>query len=103
MSTKRNKSNINPYINLQLRCSCKEVKGFLSTFFCLLVHQSDPRFGGGFPFSYEAGVDLAKIWCQLSIGEYAIIGAGAVVTRSIPAKCAAVGVLARVVKTKDGE
>ena len=77
--------------------------GVLSMFFCLFAHQSNPRFGGGFPFSYEAGVDLAKIWCQLSIGEYAIIGAGAVVTRSIPAKCTAVGVLAKVVKMKDRE
>ena len=40
---------------------------------------------------------------QLSIGEYALIGAGAVVTRSIPAKCTAVGVPAKVGKIKDGE
>ena len=40
---------------------------------------------------------------QLSIGEYVIIGAGAVVTRSIPAKCTAVGVPAKVGKIKDGE
>ena len=79
------------------------MKGFLSTFFCLLAHQSNPRFGGGFPFSYDAGVNLPKIRYQWSIGEYAIIGAGAEVTRSIPAKCTAVGVPAKVVKTKDGE
>ena len=74
-----------------------------STFFCRLAHQLNPRFGGGFPFSFEAGVDFPEIRYQLSIGEYAIIGAGAVVTRSIPAKCTAVGVPAKVVKTKDGE
>ena len=77
--------------------------GVLSTFFCLLVHQSNLRFGGGFPFSYEAGVNFPEIRYQLSIGEYAIIGAGAVVTRYIPAKCTAVGVPAKVGKTKDGE
>ena len=101
MPTKRNKSNINPYINLQLRCSCKEVKGFLSTFFCLLAHQSNPRFGGGFPIGYETGVNLPEIRYQFSIGEYAIIGASAVVTRSIPAKCTAVGVPAKVGKIKE--
>lgn len=79
------------------------MKGFLSTFFYLFAHQSNPRFGGGFPFGYEAGVNFPEIRYQLSIGEYAIIGAGAVVTRSIPAKCMAFGVPAKVVKTKDGE
>lgn len=34
--------------------------GVLSTSFCLLSHQSDPCFGGGFPFSYEEGVNLPK-------------------------------------------
>jgi serine acetyltransferase len=54
-----------------------------------------------FPFSYEAGVNFPEIRYQLSIGEYAIIGAGAVVIRSIPAKCTAVGVLEKVVKIKE--
>ena len=44
-----------------------------------------------------------EIRSQWSIGEYAIIGAGAVVTRYIPAKCTAVGVPAKVLKIKDGE
>ena len=39
-----------------------------------------------------------KIINQTSIGEYATIGAGAVVTKPIPARCTAVGVPARVVK-----
>ena len=39
-----------------------------------------------------------KIINQTSIGEYATIGAGAVVTKPIPARCTAVGVPTRVVK-----
>ena len=31
---------------------------FLSIAFCLLAYQLNPRFGGGFPFNYEAGVNL---------------------------------------------
>ena len=48
-------------------------------------------------------MNLPKIRSWLSIGEYAIISAGAVVTRYIPANCTAVGVPAKMVKTKDGE
>lgn len=48
-------------------------------------------------------MNFPKIRYQLSIGEYAIIGAGAVVTRYIPANCTAVGVPAKMVKLKDGE
>lgn len=40
----------------------------------------------------------AKIINQLEIGEYTIVGAGAVVSRSLPAKCTAVGVPAKVIK-----
>ena len=39
-----------------------------------------------------------KIINQTSIGEYATIGAGAVVTKSIPRHCTAVGVPAKVIK-----
>jgi len=39
-----------------------------------------------------------KIINQTSIGEYAIIGAGAVVAKSIPANCTAVGVPAKPIK-----
>ena len=35
----------------------------------LLVHQSNPRFGGGFPFTYEAGVNLPKAILQWLKGE----------------------------------
>lgn len=44
-----------------------------------------------------------EIRSQWSIGEYAIIGAGAVAVESIPANCTAVGVPAKVLKIKDGE
>ncbi|WP_313114914.1 acetyltransferase [Aequorivita sediminis] len=40
----------------------------------------------------------AKIINQLEIGENTIIGAGAVVSKSIPANCTAVGVPARIIK-----
>lgn len=40
----------------------------------------------------------AKIINQLAIGEYTIVGAGAVVSKTLPAKCTAVGVPARVIK-----
>lgn len=39
-----------------------------------------------------------KIINQISIGEFSIIGAGAVVTKSIPANCTAVGVPAKPIK-----
>lgn len=44
-----------------------------------------------------------KIINQTSIGEYATIGAGAVITKPIPSRCVAVGVPAKVVKIKDVE
>lgn len=40
----------------------------------------------------------AKIINQLEIGDYTIVGAGAVVAKSLPAKCTVVGVPARVIK-----
>lgn len=39
-----------------------------------------------------------KIINQLEIGEYTIVGAGAVVAKSLPARCTAVGVPAKVIK-----
>lgn len=38
----------------------------------------------------------------ITIGDYAVVGAGSVVTRDIPPRCIAVGVPARVIKTMDG-
>ena len=40
----------------------------------------------------------AKIINQLEIGEYSIVGAGAVVSKTLPAKCTAVGVPAKPIK-----
>jgi sugar O-acyltransferase (sialic acid O-acetyltransferase NeuD family) len=40
----------------------------------------------------------AKILNQLEIGEYTIVGAGAVVSKSLPKKCTAVGIPAKPVK-----
>ena len=40
----------------------------------------------------------AKIINQLEIGEYTIVGAGAVVAKTLPPKCTAVGVPAKVIK-----
>jgi sugar O-acyltransferase (sialic acid O-acetyltransferase NeuD family) len=43
----------------------------------------------------------AKIINQLTIGAYTIIGAGAVVSKSLPGNCTAVGVPAKVIKTHE--
>ena len=43
----------------------------------------------------------AKIINQLGIGEYTIVGAGAVVAKSLPAHCTAVGVPAKPIKFHD--
>lgn len=45
----------------------------------------------------------AKIINQLEIGDYAIIGAGAVVARTIPPRCTAVGVPAKPIKYHNAE
>lgn len=42
----------------------------------------------------------AKIINQLEIGEYSIVGAGAVVSKSLPANCTAVGIPAKVIKIR---
>ncbi len=44
----------------------------------------------------------AKIINQLTIGENTIVGAGAVVSKSLPANCTAVGVPAKVIKIHEG-
>lgn len=49
----------------------------------------------------EAGVYVgtgAKIINQLEIGEYTVVGAGAVVAKSLPSKCTAVGIPAKPIK-----
>ena len=43
----------------------------------------------------------AKIINQLEIGKYAIVGSGAVVSKTLPANCTAVGVPARVIKYRE--
>jgi len=45
--------------------------------------------------------NMAVFINQTSIGEYATVGAGAVVTKPIPRHCVAVGVPARVVKVRE--
>ena len=40
----------------------------------------------------------AKIINQIEIGEYTIVGAGAVVSKSLPNKCTAVGIPAKPIK-----
>jgi len=44
----------------------------------------------------------AKIINQLRIGEQTTIGAGAVVSKSLPANCTAVGIPAKPIKFHDG-
>jgi acetyltransferase-like isoleucine patch superfamily enzyme len=43
----------------------------------------------------------AKIINQLEIGEYTIVGAGAVVSKTLPAHCTAVGVPAKAIKIQE--
>ena len=45
----------------------------------------------------------AKLINQLEIGSYTIIGAGAVVTKSLPVNCTAVGVPAKIIKFNNNE
>ena len=40
----------------------------------------------------------SKIINQVAVGDYAIIGAGAVVSKSLPENCTAVGIPAKVIK-----
>jgi serine O-acetyltransferase len=43
----------------------------------------------------------AKIIGELSIGDFSVVGANAVVTKSLPAHCVAVGVPAKIIKMKN--
>ena len=45
----------------------------------------------------------AKLINQLEIGSYTVIGAGAVVTKSLPVNCTAVGVPAKIIKVNNNE
>ena len=45
----------------------------------------------------------AKIINQLEIGEYTIVGAGAVVAKTLPAHCTAVGIPAKPIKFHNGQ
>ena len=45
----------------------------------------------------------AKLINQLEIGSHTVIGAGAVVTKSLPVNCTAVGVPAKIIKVNNNE
>ena len=43
----------------------------------------------------------AKLINQIEVGEYTIVGAGAVITKTLPSKCTAVGTPAKPIKFLD--
>jgi acetyltransferase-like isoleucine patch superfamily enzyme len=75
-----------------------------------LITTTDHDFHGDMQASFRPVVIGRRAWIGanvtilpgVSIGEFAVIGAGSVVTQSIPASSIAVGVPARVIRTADG-
>ena len=78
---------------------------------CTLITTTDHNIYGSLEASFKKVTIGKRAWIGanvtilpgVAIGDYAVIGAGSVVTRDIPARCIAVGVPARVIKTLDGE
>lgn len=88
---------INNYVILNLQCTVGHDChiGDFSSFMPSVNISGEVNIGEG----VYVGTG-AKIINQLQIGEYSTIGAGAVVVKSIPAYCTAVGVPARVINKK---
>ncbi|HWP91067.1 MAG TPA: acyltransferase [Thermodesulfobacteriota bacterium] len=76
---------------------------------CCLITTTDHDYRGHLETSFKPVVIGKGVWVGanvtilpgVEIGDYAVIGAGAVVTKSIPPRSIAVGVPAKVVKTID--
>lgn len=88
---------INNYVILNLQCTVGHDChiGDFSSFMPSVNISGEVNIGEG----VYVGTG-AKIINQLQIGDYSTIGAGAVVVKSIPAYCTAVGVPARVINKK---
>lgn len=76
---------------------------------CCLITTTDHDYRGSLETSFKPVVIGKSVWIGanvtilpgVEIGDYAVIGAGAVVTKSIPPRSVAVGVPARVIKNID--
>jgi acetyltransferase-like isoleucine patch superfamily enzyme len=76
-----------------------------------LITTTDHDYQGQMEASFKAVVIGKGVWVGanvtvlpgVEIGDYAVIGAGSVVTRNIPPRAVAVGVPARVIKWVDGD
>lgn len=76
---------------------------------CCLIITTDHDYGGNLETSFKRVVIGKRVWIGanvtilpgVEIGDYSVIGAGAVVTKSIPPRTIAVGVPARVIKSID--
>ena len=76
-------------------------KNFLRTY-SSSIHENSHSLDDSFNIGEGVYVGTgAKIINQLEIGEYTIVGAGAVVAKTLPAKCTAVGVPAKPIKFHD--